>query len=92
MYTHLFEVMKEYIMFVEGLDFSVKGRVTQSTNQEGEDEFHWEISHYYRTKESAAAVYIPSKKTTKSFELTKSILMAYMKGFTTIGVKPNERY
>jgi hypothetical protein len=92
MYRKIAEIVGEYVLFVEGLSFSVKGRITKSTNQEGSEEFRWEISHHYRPSESAGGVYYPSVRESKSFDEVRQLLMAYMNCFTTIDVTPNEHY
>ncbi len=92
MHIYLYEVVTEYVLIVEGLDHSVKGRIIRLIKDGGAEEYSWDISHYYRPSESAATVYHPSKKTTNSFDETKFLLTQYMNGFTTIDVTPNEFY
>ena len=92
MVSYTYEVVKEYVLIVEGLDFSVKGRISRLIKDSGVDEYYWDISHHYRPSEKAAGVYSPSKKTTHSFNEAEFLLSGYMKGFTTIGVTPNELY
>ena len=90
--TYLYEAVKEYVLILEGLDHSVKGRITRLIKDAGVEEYYWDISHHYRPSESAAGVYYPSKKTTNSFNEAESLLLGYMKVFTTIDVTPNELY
>lgn len=92
MHIYLFEIVKEYVLRIEGLDHSVKGRVVKLIKDTGAEEYTWDISHNYRPSESAAAVYYPSEKTTNSFKETESLLLQYMNGFTKIDVTPNELY
>ena len=90
--TYLYEVVKEYVLIVEGLDHSVKGRIERVVKDSGTEEYYWAISHYYRGSESAGTPYSPSRRTTNSFDESRALLLMYMRGFTTIGVTPNERF
>jgi len=90
---YLAEVVKEYVMDIEGIDFKIKGRITKSTDQEGHgDQFHWEISHYYKPSKGAASTYSPSLRTADSIQEVEAFLMAYMRGFTTFDITLNESY
>ncbi|MBN1841505.1 MAG: hypothetical protein JW883_04375 [Deltaproteobacteria bacterium] len=92
MNTYLYEVVREYVLVVEGLEHSVKGRVSRLIKDAGVEEYSWDISHHYRPSEKAGGVYYPDKETTNSFDETEFLLFAYMTGFTTIDVTPNELY
>lgn len=86
------EVVKEYVLRPDELSFTVHGRICKDTTDDVvRDEFRWEISHYYGSSETAG-VYIPSKITFHNLQEAEQELMLYMKGFTNIGVKPNEYY
>ena len=89
---YLYEVVKENVLIVQGLNHSVKGRITRLIKDAGVEEYYWDISHNYRPSESAGGIYYPSKKTTNSFEEAEFLLLMYMRGFTTIDVTPNELY
>lgn len=91
MSNRIAEVVKEYVVEVEGLDFSVKARIMKSTDSGGKEEFRWDISHYYCPSQGAG-VYSPSKRTDASFRVLEGLLKAYMGNFTMIGVVPNEYY
>jgi len=91
MTTYLYEVIKEYVLIVEDLNHSVRGRITKLIKKSEAEEFHWDISHNYSPSESAG-IYYPSKKTTSLFDETEFLLLEYMKGFTKIDVTPNQHY
>ncbi|MEW6609584.1 MAG: hypothetical protein AB1414_19425 [bacterium] len=82
------EVVKEYVLDVEGLYVTVKGRISKTEN----NKFRWQISHYCKPSETAAGVYRPSNTTFNSFDEAERELKLYMNSFTTIDVTPNEYY
>jgi len=86
------EIVKEFVLRVDGLEFSVKGLIVKSRGPEGEDTFEWAISHYYKPSEKAATIYIPSARSGKTLEEAEQLLMAYMQTFTTLDVTPNQYY
>lgn len=92
MSKHITEVVKEYVLMHDDLDFSVKGRVTKTIRDDGVDEYYWNISHHYRPTESAVGVYHPSRVRTETFEEAEQLLHHYMSNFTTIDVTPNKNY
>jgi hypothetical protein len=91
MYKDISEIVREYVLFAEGLKFSVKGRIVKLMKQEGKEEFRWEISHLCAPSKDAG-VYSPSVRSSKSFDEVQQLLLAYMGGFTTIKVEANEHY
>jgi hypothetical protein len=91
-YKEIREVTKEFIFFVEGLEFTVKGRITYNSEAEPQLNYGWEISHYYKPSEEAAGVYRPSNMHGSSQEEAEASLKMYMRSFTTIGVTPNDYY
>lgn len=91
MSNRISEIVKEYVLEVDDLDFAVKARITKSTTPDGQEEFHWDISHYCCPSQTAG-VYSPSKRTDASFQVIEGLVEAYMNAFTTIGVTPNEFY
>jgi hypothetical protein len=92
MSNRISEVVKEYVLDVDELNFSVKGRVTKTIRADGLDEFYWNISHHYRPSETAGGVYYPSRIRTDTLEEAERLLLLYMSGFTTIDVTPNMDY
>lgn len=87
----IYEVVKEYVIHVEGLDFPVKGRVLKRHEPSKDDfTYMWEISHYCKPEETAIGVYIPSLNIANSFEEVEHMLLRYMRKFTNIGVKASD--
>lgn len=86
------EVIKEYVIHVDGLEHVVKSRIAKIIKPERAEEYRWEISHNYKPTEGAAGVYYPSKISADSFDATESLMMAYVGGFTNISVTQNEYY
>ena len=84
-------VVSEFIARVDGLEFSVKGRITEQMDTETDRKFYWSISHHYRPSENAG-VYFPSTVSAKTIEEAEFLLFAYMKNFTCIGVIPNRYF
>jgi hypothetical protein len=88
-----FRVVGEYVFWIEGLGFSVKGRVSQDLDPATKDlEYMWEISHYHKPAHGAADVHIPSKSRAASREEAEKLLLAYAESLTTLGVKVNTAY
>jgi hypothetical protein len=88
MYKEIVEVVKEYILYAEGLDFKVKGRITKPKER---DEYFWDINHYWGKK--GVPPNNPSERTFKTVEEAESSLFSYMNGFSEAGqVTQNDRY
>jgi len=85
------KVVSEFIAQVDGLEFVVKGRITELMDTETDRKFYWSISHHYRPSETAG-VYYPSTVSAKTIEEAEFLLLAYMKNFTSIGVVPNQYF
>jgi hypothetical protein len=73
------EVVKQFYVYVEGLNHAVAGKITKSTIG-GEPCFTWHISHHYKPTASAG-VYYPSEVTTSSLEDTECLFRAYAESF-----------
>lgn len=82
------KVVSEFIARVDGLEFSVKGRVTKSIDPETDHKFNWSISHYYCPSENAGPHY-PSSSSVKTIGEAESLLLGYIRNFTCIRVVPN---
>lgn len=85
------EIVKEFVLRVDGLEFSVKGRIVKTVNPKGEDEFEWHISHHCKPSQGAG-VYFPSVTSGNKQEDVEQFLIGYMQVFTTLGVTPNKYY
>ena len=90
--NEIYEILKEYKMYVAGLEFEIKGRVLQRVELSKERDFKWEISHYCKPHPDAVDVYIPGRESGQTFEEAKHLLTRYMKAFTNISVKINPFY
>jgi len=86
------EVVKEYILHHDGLDFTVKGRITKIKGNDGVYTYEWSISHYYKPSEHAGGVHVPSSRSSISLKEAEDSLFAYMEAFTNIGIKQNNFY
>jgi len=89
---YIFEIVKEYVLKHDDLDFSVKGRIAKTVRDDEVDEYFWEISHHYRPTETAIGRYHPSRVKTGTFEEAENLLLMYMSGFTAIDVELNKNY
>jgi hypothetical protein len=88
-----YTIVKTYSKDVDGLDFNIKARILKRENPKGD---HWdylyEISHYCKPSETASNIYIPGDYTGRTFKEVESKLFFYLKPFTAICVKSNERW
>jgi len=86
------EVLKEYVIDVDDLEFRVKGRLVKTTNEGRQEKYGWAISHYCAGTEDAGP-YVPSKIWWDTYEAAEGNLLAYMKSFdASFGVQPNKFY
>lgn len=90
----IYEIVKEFIMPVAGLNYNIKGRILK--RKKGDDslnvDFQWEVSHYYKPSEEASGVYIPSSKFGNTYDIVEVHLLAYMYGFKDIDIQLNKNY
>ena len=87
-----YEVIKQYVFWVDGLDYTVKGRISRNLDPNAGQPFLWEISHHYKPSETAAGVYYPSVVSAGTLEDAERFLFAYANAFTNIGVKANDDF
>jgi hypothetical protein len=92
MHTKISRIAREYVLFHEGLGFTVKGRIVECINTESQLRYQWDISHHYRPSEAAATVYYPSSRSAATVEEAESLLLMYMRRFTNLNVTPNDYY
>lgn len=92
MHKSIEKVVQEYVLFVEGLGFRVKGRVCERLDSDPNQRYSWDISHRYRPSESAFGVYYPSAVVARTSEEAEGLLLGYMRSFTALDVTPNEDY
>ena len=85
------KVISEFIAYVKGLEYPIKGRITEFMNKESAYKFHWSISHHYCPSENAG-VYYPSSTSAKTIEEAEFLLFAYMENFTSINVETNKYF
>lgn len=89
----LYEIIKEYSLYIDELGYSVRARIIKNLKPIGQESpFEWNVSHYCKPSEGAAGVYIPSTQSGETFQEAEDLLFAYLNSFTTIGVRPNENY
>jgi hypothetical protein len=85
------EVLKEYIFHVEGMDESVKARLTRDLEPIKEmGEYSWDISHLWHTE---GGVYSPSSRHGKVYKDVEALMFAYANSFSVAyGVTKNSYY
>lgn len=85
-----FEIIKEYKVKVEGLEYPVYARIVKEA---GEDEVIYlgELSHYCKQTKDAATPYYPSLARQELHTL-EVLILTYLKAFTTINVVKNDYY
>ena len=86
------EIIYEYKMYVDNLDFEIKGRILKNVDESEEYIYSWEVSHFCKPSENAAGVYIPSTSRAKTIKEAKVLLFSYMDTFTNIDVETNNYY
>jgi hypothetical protein len=89
----LYEVLQEYQLKMEGLEYPIKARIIQSIRQLGQHipiRYYWQISHYYKPKD-APLDYTPNRMHALTKDDAYRDLMSYMKGFT-LNVTANKNY
>ena len=87
-----YEIVKEYLFWVDELDYTVKGRISRNLDPNVGEPFRWEISHNYKSSKTAAGVYYPSVVSAGTLEDAEMHLFAYANAFRNIGVKANEYF
>lgn len=87
-----YEIVKQYVFWVEGLDDTVKGRISRNLDPNAGQPFLWEISLHYKPSVTAGGVYYPSVVSADTLEHAEMLLFAYAKAFTNIDVKANENF
>ena len=85
------KVVSEFIARVDGLEFSIKGRITELLDVETDKKYYWSVSHYYSPSENARS-YSPSVRSTQTLKEAEFLLFAYLRSFTTIEVTTNEYF
>ena len=83
------KIVREYVYEVSGLDYPIFGRIVKSDHPDLP--FEWEISHEYCPKEEGN-VYRPSARSFSTKKEADSMLNAYGRSFTSIGVVPVDSY
>jgi hypothetical protein len=85
------EIIKEYKVNVQGLDFPVRARIIRDVRGDEQHVFLGELSHYCKQFEDAATPYYPSL-VRQSIDSLESLIIDYLEKFTTIDVVENEFY
>ena len=89
----MLEIIKEYVIRVEGLSFPVKARIMKRSD----GYYEWEISHYYKP-ENGVDFYSPDQQSGDSIQRVETLLSYYVKGMSAVDkgftttVKPNPNY
>jgi hypothetical protein len=89
----IYQIVKEYKISIDGLNFEIKGRVLKRVSgDEGLTvDFKWEISHYYKPSDGAT-VYYPSQDHAETAERAEQLLIHYLTHFTNIDIEVNPNY
>lgn len=85
------EIIKEFRVNVQGLDYSVKGRIVKSVKGDFDNVYLGEFSHYCKPHVDAIDVYSPDI-VRQNFDSAERLVLSYLENFTTIDVKPNKHY
>ena len=90
--TQLSRVVREYVLWVKELDYSIKGRVCEIVDDPKDVHYEWEVSHHYKPSANAMGAYYPSATRGRSLEEVEALMLTYLRNFSSIGVVKNERY
>lgn len=88
------EVVSEYKAFVKGgkPPYEIKGRTLKNINGTGNNDYIWEVSHFYKPSETAG-FYYPTIQNERTIESARNRLLTYLSGFRSdIGVERNDEY
>ena len=85
------EIIKEYRVHVEGLEYPIKARIIKSLSGNDEHLFLGELSHYCRQNDTDAEVYRPSL-VRQNLDQVESLLIQYLERFTTLNITENKYY
>lgn len=88
----LSRIVREYVLWFDGVEYSVKGRVCEVIDDPQDVHYEWEVSHHYKPSANAMGAYFPSATRGGSIEEVEALMLAYLNGFTGIGVVKNDRY
>jgi hypothetical protein len=93
MYKSIEKVVQEYVLTIDGLPFTIKGRISERLDYtDPSQRFSWAISHYFRPSENTGGHYRPSTRSASTLQNAEAMLKTYMDGITTFDVTPNEYY
>ena len=85
------EIIKEYRVRVEGLDFPIKARIVKTLSGDDSHLFLGELSHYCQQEKSAGDVYQPSL-VRQDFNQVEHLIIRYLENFTSFNVIENRNY
>ena len=90
--TYIAQVIKEFVVLPDAVDFAVRCRVVEFLDAEPHLRYGWDISHYYKGTENAVGAYRPSRTRGASIDEVEKMMLTYANNFTAIGVEPNPFY
>ena len=67
----------EFIFSVEGINNQIKGRITETLDENKKQPFYWEVSHYYSPTLSGHFHY-PSVRDTCTFDEAYRVMTGYL--------------
>lgn len=86
------EIVKEFEIYVEDLNFPIRARIVKILSDNNEDiRYDASLSHYCKQDEIAIDTYYPSF-IRKDLLSTETLLMNYLKRFRNLAVKENKNY
>lgn len=87
----IYEVVKEFVVRVDGFDEPIKARVIKNLYTKTDFEFQWEVSHYYKPTEDAG-IYYPDNRLGRTYEDCRNVMFYYLKSFVNIEIVKNNYY
>ncbi len=91
MHKELSRVLVEYVLWVEALQYKVKGRVIERIDG-AEPRFLWEVSHHYVPLTGEVGQHYPTATRASTREAAEALLLDYLRNFTDNGVVANDMY
>ncbi len=82
MRVYSYEVIKQYVFWMDELGQTVKARISRNLDSTSAKPFSWDISHHWRPS-PGAGFYFPSALSAITLENAEALMLAYAKSFTS---------
>ena len=87
----VYQIIKEYVVTVEGLSHDVKGRVIKNLSHENDPSYEYQVSHYCK-QENTQSTHHPESPYGNTEDEAELHLLDYLTKFTRSGIEVNMRF